>query len=227
MFGNARGFSDTPSVLLFAAVQAITIQYELGAAEFAEQLFGFPPADYDLACLAGALNGATVNVSVRVKKGWLYLAIDDPTRFEVYETSVRRDAQGELFAYIHEVRVAVGQGGQGLGLRAFLHQVIGAKALDIQYFELWAAGNYLDRSHNGYYTWARFGFDARLTAYQKSLLSDGLYGAETVNEIIQRGGQRWWQRNGNDVAMYFELSEESAMMRVFRGYLSEKGIQME
>ena len=214
-------------MLPFVAVQAITIKYELGAAEFAERIFGFRPANDALAYLAGALDGATVKVSVRVKKGWLFLALDDPARFEVYETSVRHDAQGKLFAYIHKVRVAIGQGGQGLGLLAFLHQVIGARALGVQYFELWAAGDYLDRSHNGYYTWARFGFDARLTAHQRSLLSDDLYGAETVNEVIQRGGHRWWQRNGNDVAMYFDLDEESAMMRVFLDYLSEKGIQME
>lgn len=209
------------------AVKGITVKYELGAAEFAEKLFGFRPADAALASLAGALDGATVNVSVRVKKGWLYLAVDDPTRFEVYETSVRCDAQGVLFAYIHEVRVAAGQGGHGLGLRAFQRQVHGARNLGLQYFELWAAGDYLDRSHNGYYTWARFGFDARLTAHQRSLLADNLYGAETVNKIIQRGGHHWWRRNGNDVAMYFDLDDESTMMAVFRDYLYEKGVSRE
>ena len=181
------------------AVKGITIKYELSAAEFAENLFGFRPANDDLASLAVALDGATVNVSVRVKKGWLSLAVDDPTRFEVYETSVRRDAQGGLFAYIHEVRAAVGQGGHGLGIQAFIRQVAGAKALGITRFELWAAGEHFDRSSNGYYTWARFGFDARLGT-EEAASSPWPY-LTTLNQLIQLGGGWWWQRFGNARSM--------------------------
>jgi hypothetical protein len=209
------------------AVKGITVKYELGAAEFAEKLFGFRPADDDLASLAGALDGATVNVSVRVKKSWLYLAVDDPTRFEVYETSVRRDAADALFAYIHEVRVAAGQGGQGLGIRAFQRQVRGAKSLGIEYFKLWAAGDYFDQANNGYYTWARFGFDAPLTTQQRQLRTADLLGATNVNTVILQKRQDWWRRYGYDAEMYFDLAEGSAMMNVFRKYLADKGMLRE
>ncbi len=214
-------------LLPFVTVQNVIIKYEPGAAGFTERLFGFRPAEDDLACLAGALDGATVNVSVRVVKGWLYLAVADPTRFEVYETSVRRDAQGELFAYIHEARAAIGQGGQGLGIRAFSRQVRGARSLGIQYFKLWAAGDYFDKAHNGYYTWARFGFDASLTIRQRELLTYDLYGTESVNEVLEQARQDWWRRYGYDTEMRFELDEGSAMMAVFRKYLSDKGILLE
>jgi hypothetical protein len=151
------------------------------------------------------LDGAVVNVSVRAQKGWLYLAVSDPARFEVYETSVRRDAADKLFAYIHEVRVALGQSQQGLGLRAFIRQVAGAQAMELAYFKLWAAGNRLDTARNGYYTWARFGFDAPLSGYHRRLLTNSLRGARTVNEVIERGGSRWWWFNGDDTEMYFDL----------------------
>ena len=81
-------------------MKGITVIYERGAVGLARQLFGRRPADDDLARLAGALDGATVIVSAKKKKSWLYLSVRD-LRFARYETSVRRDVDGGLFAYIH------------------------------------------------------------------------------------------------------------------------------
>lgn len=203
----------------------ITIHYDPGAAEFAAKLFGVQPADEDLVRLAGALEGATVNVSVRENKGWLYLTVTDPVRFEVYETSVRRDVEGSLFGYIHEVRVAVGQGGHGLGLRAFIRQLAGAKALGLTRFELFAAGDPADTSANGYYTWARFGFDAPLRERELKLLPAELSSAVTLNDLMQLGGQQWWFENGGFRSMVFALADDSAMMQVLRKYLKQKGVK--
>ena len=223
---RASWFSLRGRMLPSVTVKGITVNYELGAAAFAERLFGFRPADDELACLAGALDGATVNVSVRVKKGWLYLAVDDPTRFEVYETSVRHDGQGELFAYIHEVRVAVGQGGQGLGIHAFIRQLAGAKALGVTRFELWAAGDVRDKSHNGYYTWARFGFDAPLRN-EKLFRPFHLSQAQTINDVILNGAYAWWKQHGSERSMVFDLADDSSMMAVLRAYRKEKGLPEE
>ncbi len=223
---QAFDWSSREHMLPSVAVKGINIKYEPGAAEFTERMFGFRPADDDLACLAGALDGATVNVSVRVKKGWLYLAVDDSTRFEVYETSVRCDAQGELFAYIHEVRVAVGQGGQGLGIRAFCRQVSGAQSLGIIRFELWAAGDVRDTSHNGYYTWGRFGFDA-LLRNEKRFLPFHLSQSQTINDVILSGAQAWWKQHGSERSMVFDLADDSSMMAVLRAYRKEKGLPEE
>jgi len=205
-------------------MEKIQVHYEEGALEFAWQLFGQIFNDEDLAYLAGALDGATVNVNVSRQKNWLYLSVVDPSRFEVYETSIRYDAKGELYGYIHEVRTAIGQRGKGLGARAFLRQVNGAKALGLKRFELWAAGYLFDGSRNGYYTWARFGFDATLTSEQKNLLVASLIGSETVNQVIANGGKDWWKRYGSDVGMIFDLNDESAMMRTFKQYCDEKGL---
>jgi hypothetical protein len=210
-------------VLLSRSVQAVTINYKTGAVKLAHQLLGRRLADEDLARLAGALDGARVNVSAK-KKGWLYLAVGDPARFEVYETSVRRDLRGDLYAYIHEVRTAVGRRGQGLGLEAFRRQVAGARALGVKRFELFAAGDPADISDNGYYTWARFGFDAPLYERERIILPPELSQAVNVNDLMQLGGHRWWFENGGFRSMVFDLSDGSAMMNVFRDYLKEKGI---
>jgi hypothetical protein len=206
-------------------VPDIAVRYEPDAAEFATRLFGFHPREADLARLAGALDSAVVNVSVRKNKGWLYLTVTDPARFEVYETSVRRDVEGSLFGYIHEVRVSVGQSGRGLGLQAFLRQVAGARALGLTRFELFAAGDPADTSANGYYTWARFGFDAPLREREVNLLPAELSNAVTLNDLMQLGGQQWWFENGGFRSMVFALADDSAMMQVLRDYLKQKGVK--
>jgi hypothetical protein len=207
-------------------VQAVTINYKTGAVKLARQLLGRRPADEELARLAGALDGARVNVTAKKKKSWLYLAVDDPARFEVYETSVRRDARGDLYAYIHEVRTAVGRRGQGLGLQAFRRQVAGARALGVKRFELWAAGNIRDTANNGYYTWARFGFDAPL-GNERVFLPAQLSAARTINDVILGGGHEWWKQHGSERTMIFDLNDSSSMMQVLRAYLQGKGLHEE
>lgn len=49
-----------------------------------------------------------------------------------------------------------------------------------------------------------------------------LAGARTVNELILRGGELWWEENGDGRRMTFELDEGSSMMTVLKRYLSRK-----
>ena len=184
-----------------------------------QQLFGRDIADADLACLAGALEGATVEVSKR--KVGLFLEVKDAERFASYQTSIRQEHDGSLWAFIHEVRTAVGRRGQGLGVAAFTQQMKAAQQLGLTRFELWAAGDFFDRANNGYYTWARFGFDALLTSQQRRSLPMSLSGSQTVNEVIQRGGQGWWKQAGSDTKMVFYLHPGSAMIKTLLRYLQE------
>lgn len=204
----------------------ITVIYKRGAVGLARQLFGHRPADDDLARLAGAMDGATVIVSANRKKNWLYLFVSDP-RFDRYETSVRRDADSRLFAYIHHVYVAAGHTGQGYGLRAFLRQVNGARRLGLKRFELFAAGYSGSDDEIGYYVWARYGFDARLRDEEQATLPAPLKGSTNLNQLILSGGRAWWKRFGNARSMSFDLADGSEMMNVFRSYLKEQGITEE
>ncbi len=96
--------------------QPFIIHYREGAAEHVQTLFGRDLTDEEVGVLAGALDGAEVIVLQR--KVGLYLEVHDPARFETYETSIRRDFDGSLWAYIHDVRTAAGLRGQGLGIHA-------------------------------------------------------------------------------------------------------------
>jgi hypothetical protein len=90
-------------------------------------------------------------------------------------------------------------------------------------FELWAAGNVRDTSRNGYYTWARFGFDA-LLENEKMFLPFRLSQAQRINELILKGEQGWWKQHGSERSMVFHLAEDSSMMTVLRAYQKEKGL---
>jgi hypothetical protein len=144
------------------------------------RFFGRLLTDDELFRLAGALPGATVTVSVRQQHGWLYLKVDD-WRFERYETSIRRDRDGSLFAYLHHVYVAGGQRGQGHGARAFLRQMTMAQQLGLKRFELFAAGGHGSTDENGYYVWARYGFDAPLYEVERRALPPELFGVTMLN----------------------------------------------
>jgi len=58
-------FTICDVVLPSVAVKKTEVNYEEGAFKLARQLFGRQPADVDLAHVAGALDGATVNASVK------------------------------------------------------------------------------------------------------------------------------------------------------------------
>jgi len=92
---------------------------------------------------------------------------------------------------------------------------------------LFAAGDAASADENGYYVWARFGFDAPLRDNERAALPVTLKGATTINQIIQRDGQAWWQQFGSFRSMNFDLADGSEMMKVFKKYLTGKGIAQE
>ena len=201
-----------------------TIQYLPAAKTLATILFGRALADEEIAWLAGALDGAEVIVSKR--KSGLYLEVKDTDRFVAYETSIRKDANGSLWAYLHDVRTAAGLRGQGLGLQAFLRQVQMARALGLKRFELWAAGHPGDQTHNGWITWAKFGFDAPLHKDDLAALPRAYASARTVNDIMFLDADDWWAKTGTERSRVFELYDGSSMMRQFRRYLTKKGFTL-
>jgi len=207
-------------------VQNITVNYAAGAADLALDLFGRAIADEELAAAAGALDGAALSVSVR-KGRELFVEITHPLIVR-QERGFRRDANGELYIWNHYFEKRH-DAAPGVGLRSFKIQVEGARRLGVKRIELWAAGDLNDRSYNGYLTWAIFGFDAPLTLRERQELSvdPQLAGVQTVNDLFQRGGRKWWQDYGTARRMRFDLADDSSMMQQFRTYLKGKGLSKE
>lgn len=114
-----------------------------------------------------------------------------------------------------------------IGLQSFATQVVGAKALGATRLETFAQGYVNDTEYNGYLVWALFGYDAPLTARDKRLLPLELADAQSVNDVIERGGRAWWRLHGDARLMRFELTDDSRMMKILRARLKEKDLLKE
>lgn len=207
----------------------VTVNYEEGAVELARQLFGRGVSDEELAAAAGALDGAVVDVSVRMNGRELHVEITHPLIAE-QRRGFRLNENGDLCIWNHRFDKHIGAP-KGVGLASFIRQVSGARQLGVKQIELYAAGNSQDVRDIGYFVWAIFGFDAPLTEREKWLLTPELAGAQTVNEVINRGGhagQQWWRDTGDSRKMIFDLDDRSSirssMMSVFKNYLRRKGL---
>ena len=115
----------------------------------------------------------------------------------------------------------------GTGLRSFARQVAGARALGVSYIEAYAAGSLRTPDWNGYYTWARFGYNADLYEEELLLLStqSKFSGIADLNDLIRLPeGIAWWKRYGRGRNMTFDLSDGSKSLSILRDYLWEKGV---
>lgn len=203
----------------------ISVKYEKDAEQLARQLFGRSVADDELAAAVGALDGAALEVSVRMNGQELHVAITHPLIAE-QRRGFRRDATGNLYIWNHRFDKRVGAP-PGVGLASFKRQIEGARQLGVKRIELYAAGNRNDTRDVGYLVWAIFGFEAKLTDQDKLLLPPQLRGLQTVNEVIGRGGRAWWAKHGTSRKMVFDLNEDSSMMKTLNSYLNDKGLTKE
>lgn len=140
-----------------------------------------------------------------------------------------KDAKSKLGFYPDKTvfidTVEVNQQGKGLGTKFFDNLVKGAQENGYEKIQLVAAGD-IDSANNGYYTWARFGFDGDLSRSMKKYASKEL-GTEvqTVQDIMRAPkGAEWWKQHGSAVEMEFDLSKDSESMKIWKKYIqSRKG----
>jgi len=121
---------------------------------------------------------------------------------------------GPTSIYNHEIEFDAGFKKQGRGLKVFGQQVDAAISNGYDSIETQAAGSYSHREwQNGYYTWARMGYDGVIpNGY-------GPGGEKTVHEVMARpDGAAWWLKNGEGFQGTFLLHEGSTSRRVFEEY---------
>lgn len=125
--------------------------------------------------------------------------------------------------------------GQQIGTRIFAHQVNKAARLGFQRIELFAVRG---REANGYYTWARLGFDATFDSPQLENirtnfaehtgfeLPDSIF---TLHDLLfgfeDNLGMDFWRVHGFSMDMIFNLSSEANSMLVLNDYLDQKHIR--
>ncbi len=111
---------------------------------------------------------------------------------------------------------------RGLGLECFARQVLWSRRLGI----LWArtvGGR--NNGQNGYYSWPRYGFDAKLPG---SFQPPGFGKIVSVLDLMETEiGRRYWREHGCELSLAFDFSPQSRSMRVLNDYLHENRGRME
>jgi len=198
--------------------QIVPVKPEIQIAGVAGNLLGHPVNLADLADLAGALPGARVTIDA--VPGAIQIWVSGKSGPVTYKATreVRRDRDGTL--YLEAVNLSASARKGGLGREIFGRMVEAAQRLGIEEIRADAVRS---RNENGYYTWARFGYDGELSAAIVAGLPPGLSGARRISELMAtQEGRDWWLANGETMLLTFDLRPGSPDLARWHAYLREK-----
>lgn len=175
---------------------------------------------------AASVSGATDDAVVKIE-----LNDSDPATAEVgiivradgYEATrlIAIDGHGKRYLKANTFNVEKQYQGQGI----FAPRVFGRMVEQGARLGLDRIVTTAERSPNanGYYTWARFGYDAPLRADHKGKLPESLRGAEKISDLMaSEEGQQWWKTHGDTTEMTFDLKPGSKSRKIWEAYLEEK-----
>lgn len=120
---------------------------------------------------------------------------------------------------------------KGKGAQIFANQVAALTNENYKFIETQAArgsGNVF----NGYYTWARLGYEPSPSKVEKVLSKFNLLNAfnteapkvKTWGELLgTKYGQKWWKENGDTFEGTFDLTPNSYSQTTLKNYLESKG----
>lgn len=176
----------------------------------------------DIGKLTGAQGGSKVTIAAGAMKEGNVIFIDvahpaikDCSR----KISISPDGQVVCMNSIFVLKKA--HRGSGFGLNQFADQVRACAENGVHQIETYAARGGV---YNGYYTWARLGYDAPLKDYFKRELPEQFKGAETIQDLMATPeGRAFWKKKGYDEKMTFDLAPGSRSMQVLDAYLAERG----
>lgn len=190
---------------------------EAGVLARIKELFGSDATLQDMASLVGAPDNAKVYIH---DAGHGSLAISIEGGGLVAYRKVRR--VGGKLVMENELFEADVSGG-GLGIRVFGKQVKHAVRLGVSRIETTAARG---PTYNGYYTWARFGYEAPLSPGYRQMLPPSLKGATKMTELMKtEAGAKWWLKHGDTLHMEFDLTPGSTSRKAHDKYLKYKGLR--
>jgi hypothetical protein len=180
------------------------------------EVFGRDLSNQEIAWAVGALDGSELNVTDI--QGDIYVRITHPW-IRNQERTIKKDRDGIQIQNNYFIKV--GDAPSQVGIRSFAREVFGARALGITRIKTYAAGDRMS-SYNGYYTWARFGYNAPLYPREIAILPEELEGSVDLNDIFNRGGAEWWKDNGSSREMEFDLRDRSQSMLRLLEYIRNK-----
>lgn len=192
-----------------------------------EAFFGRPLADHEIASLVGAQHGDLVEVHVQQGTIGLHLR----NHADLYEAKRTIMWYGGQIG-IHNDAFVVNDGGHGRGATIFAHQVRSAARLGVGLIRTTGGkgpttllGRKVDM--NGYYTWPRLGYNARLSM-NEAYDAGKAVGAPvaTLHDLFRTpSGAAYWRDHGRQIDLTFDLSPGSADRQILKAYLDAKGIE--
>lgn len=180
----------------------------------------------EVAQLSGAIDGSVLTITEWETADFEALRIKI-SHNEVYATPakqvVKLENNGYLTLVVDLQMIQPKMQGMGITTFALRQQVRMAKWLGIDALTAFAIGDINDPNHNGYYTWARLGFNADIPKSLRDKLPEQLKSAQDLADLMEtEHGREWWKQHGSDIAVKFDLSDNGKSIRILRAYLWEK-----
>lgn len=166
----------------------------------------------DIASIVGAPEGSQVSMTPMEREMWVTTRGPGLKMYRVIHSS-------PAGPYIENQLIEIAKTGKGAGSRIFAQQVENAARLGVDRIVATASG---DMGFNGYYTWARLGYDGPLP---RDLVARpaGMEGARRISELMATpAGRDWWKLHGKTTNMEFDVREGSASRQILDAYMAEK-----
>jgi hypothetical protein len=206
-----------------------------------KEYFGQEMSRDDVADLSGVLRGGTSTVRIGVQRR--YEGSDGEAQVGLIVTTTLKDSEGREVGfqsrvinrdeiYNSEFRVNSNYRGADpmptsfgphLGFQSFRSQIDAATKFGYKRITNHAVGSGTNQEgqdttgSNGFYTWARFGFEGEVMGPQ---------GVVKVSSLMTTpAGRTWWRTNGEAFEGTFDLNPNSLSMRVFSEYRRLKEVR--
>ena len=174
----------------------------------------------DIAKAVGIPDGCTIAIMGREDFGGIEVRGDSE---ELGIAEIRRtvsEEYGGAAIYNDELTVSKRYREKGLGTKILASQVENASTYG---FTKIVTGASKAPDTNGYYTWARLGYDGPFKKETQEALPPSLKGAERVSDLMKtKEGREWWKDNGTGFFASFSLEKGSQSRKVLDEYVEAK-----
>jgi len=194
-------------------------------------LKGLGGSSQDLAALAGGAPGDDIQISYSKNSDGDHEAIieltgkddtHDATRIVTIDSDTGEKSMMNSTFYVHRVA----NRGKGIGTKLLHRQVKKAAELGIESIETEAMGAKQTPSFNGYYTWARLGYDGRIgsahTTDSKKLKSEFPEAVRISDLMKSKEGRTAWKENGGTFFGSFDTRPGSQSRKVLDSYVKQR-----
>lgn len=167
------------------------------------------------------------NVTVQVDGPDMHvIASSDDHDGQMYRIFSKND-DGELEMDQHVFILPKQLRGTGKGTDIFLDQIENADRVGVTKVHTFAERAGGSDGTNGYYTWARLGYDTKMTGHWTGREGEGSAvppgRPERLSDLMKTPeGRAWWRENGFSIHLEFDMKKDSLSRRVLHAYKQER-----